>query len=522
MAEVSIPAPTAETEPPKFLGCTPDFELPVDYPLKHMEYAKLKRSIKLPKLHSDDRDFHHSKSSKDCFMNLWQGNVEMHWKEIWNKNPDINGLYLCIVADDKIRELINNNAQDDDDEPAVALMHDKYVLIIRICQVGPVAPDSHVGYSPVSNLSYDNSPIKPFYHLSQLEALMFRMIHRFYRLYANALSLFFQDQVHTQMHMFYMREQQWFSEDIDNLMIWSDVKLFTGSAHYETQAYPMLCLAKSLQAKGRFVEACKLYEDVVNFWGHLCNEGSKKCIPRNSITPTMVMKNCGYSYRHANLLAEAERCFVRSLWIDVMQQERSGERTRSWCFDDITYETLQYMTDVYALYHIVKSVHAAGLLPYDKMPDITVLDPRLFPLMLGLVHTAGQDFSGNLAPLRQKLIRSFSPPNVILSLQQVKNKFVASPMAARKALKDVVSSRTLISVEQFRKNLYKYHNTNKSAFVLTVADAAACLDQLSIGETSEELCKQTIRGMVHRASLENPQGLLQMAESSRVLWKGMS
>jgi hypothetical protein len=489
---------------PRFLGCDdPKYELPEDHPLRNMVYASMKRPAKLPKLHSEDRDFK-CRLSKEYFMKLWSGDVEVHWKEVWDRPPNINGLYLCVAADDLAHDLMSTL----DPGPSPPLHHDRYVLAIRLCPIGPVRPDSDVGCSPVSNLSYDHSPLRSFYHLSQLESLMFRIMHRFYRVFAYRLSHFHLDQVHSQLKMFFVRENQWFTESLDVLMIWADVLIFVGTGIYEQQMYPVLCIGKTLQAKGRFNEAAALYEDVVNHWDHLNNQGSKRH-PTNAIDSTAVMKNAGTAHRHADDLVEAERCLVRAIWIDCNRQERRGERTSVWEWDATTFETVNYLVDVYVLWHIVHHVHAKGLLTYEEMPKVGHLDARLFPILAGLLDTAAQG-----TPAKMDLRNTYSV-NALAAVQQIKNRFVASPGAARTAIHKAATSQTPISVEQFRENLYSYHNARRRPFVLKVSNSSACLDQLNVKSSSETgHCMRLVREQVHRSSLETPAGVMQMAECS--------
>ncbi|KAL3913478.1 MAG: hypothetical protein SGARI_000637 [Bacillariaceae sp.] len=308
---------------PKFLGHHPEYNLPDDHPLKDMAYAEIERSAKLPKYHSEDRDFK-CKPSKEYFKKLWDGDVEMHWREVWDNDPI--GFYLCVVADDMARDLISTL------DPVPELHCDKYVLSICISQPSQpyCSPDSCVGSSPCSNLSYDNNPLKSFYHLSQLESLMFRMIHRFYRIYANQLSFFNLDQVNAHLKIFYMKENLRFTESIDVDMIRADVIVFGENGTYHNQIHPIRKLSQALQGKGRCSEAARICESIVAHWDHLNNVVTG---PENGFEPSQVMRDAGQAYHHAHRLADAERCLVKAIWMDCNQQQRLGKPTSVWEWD---------------------------------------------------------------------------------------------------------------------------------------------------------------------------------------------
>ncbi|KAL3912994.1 MAG: hypothetical protein SGILL_006669 [Bacillariaceae sp.] len=481
---------------PKFLGHNPDYDVPDDHPRKDMVYAKMQRSATLPKYHSEDRDFK-CQPSKEYFKKLWDGTVELRWKEVWDRK---DGLYLCVVADDMARNLISTL------DPVPELQHDKYILSIRIFQrfsgLG-LQPHHSVGDKPFTSLVYDNSPLKPFYHLSQLESLMFRVIHRFYREFACQLSFFYLSQLHAQLHIFYMRENQRFTESIDVDMIWADVVLFGENDTYENQVFPVLTLARSFQAKGKILESARLCEDVVDHWDHLNN---KMADPKKAIHKTWVMKQAGESYQIAPNYAEAERCLVNAIWMECNQQERLGKHTSTWVFDEKSMEFMEPLVSLYSKYHIVHHVAQAGLLTYEEMPQLGDLDPRLFPILIALLDTAAQG-----TPASNQLYKEYSG-NVSWCVQQVKNKFVASPKAARTAIKKAATSATPISVDQFRSNLYQYHNTTKAPFVLQVTNSSACLDQLNIKTTATPRIKKILREQVHRSSVEQADFAMQVAE----------
>eukprot|EP00581_Thalassiosira_minuscula_P004804 CAMPEP_0183737564 /NCGR_PEP_ID=MMETSP0737-20130205/52342_1 /TAXON_ID=385413 /ORGANISM="Thalassiosira miniscula, Strain CCMP1093" /LENGTH=564 /DNA_ID=CAMNT_0025971873 /DNA_START=92 /DNA_END=1786 /DNA_ORIENTATION=+ len=490
------------TEEPKLLGQSPSSSLTAvvdkDHPFADMKYnQELKRPTKLAKVHSQDKyDFENS-TVKKYFKSVWEGeDLQIDWQERWDENDVYNnGLYLCLVANERARTKMI---------PEDELIDGKYALWMRFIQnpLSGIPKGDTAGPGRNANaagLIVDVEPLKKHLTIPQRDSLMGRIRHHFLRQNANQLSMFFFDQMCFFLFEYYSQEK-WYSEAVDVCMVMADTMLYGNKQSHPDQVLLMNKLGESLEGQGRYSEAATVYEDIGNHWNHLSNRygSNPKFVPN----PTQIWTNAGLAHKRAKNYSEAERCYVHALWIDINQHESLGvpqglQPVADWTMDKgNACIALSNLISVYGQWHIVHYLKKANLIDETTAPDVSDLDSRGFPILNALAKMAG-------APINL----SISHANHSKCIEQVKNKFVATPAAAKLALyKSLVGgdedggSR----VESFRKKLFSYHKAKKE-FKVQLWDPKGYVAKLGIGRDGQKLDKNMARDTVLEGS--NPEGI---------------
>jgi hypothetical protein len=338
-------------------------------------------------------------------------------------------VYLCVLADPGDQEM--NDPLD------VSLLNKKYSLVLRINEDGISAESSDF--------------VKSWYSESQLEALYVRIVHRFYRSHACLLCedhLFDIRQVLTKKY----DDSANYKLQLDAATVYCDVLMFS-KQHQESDQFPLQLklLAARFLLRHRFEQAASMFEDIGALWQHLCPDKFRKS---NHAEEVGIWELAGLArYRLGNFL-QAEGHFLHALGVDFLFK-------KEWHLNDERNAfAFAKLRRLYMLPHVVPILLRDRLISADEAPAVDMFDKRLYPILTGLLLSAGVDEEA--FRINSDLLTS--------STRQVKPKFVASQEAAENAIRDALGFRdnatTPASVDEFRKTILSYHNAKRKPFKL--------------------------------------------------------
>lgn len=389
------------------------------------EYANLKRRGKLPKLPADLRRFK-SQKAKDYFMELWEGGFELDWKQSDGDESEqyAHGLLLCVVA--QATDKVNISGMHSEIDPP-----GKYTLVLRLSCVFGEKILREIEQYALGNV----------YSSIQLRALSIRILHRFYRSNACHLSEFNLRNIFGFLASEYkIIQNDHFRERIDVYMVKVDMDLFYqfGTMSGETvMAFHHLVLV--YMSIHRYERAAILFEELGRLRKLICPEGC------DFPSEHEAWELAGIAHKRSGHFSDAERCFLRALWIEL---SRTSEA--QWAVGSDILGTLQGLVKLYATPHVVDTLLKTGMITEGEAPNVRSLDERLHPILDGLVEVIKDNALSH-------------SPSV---LRQIKNKYTATQASATKALKVALGfqgeNASPPTVESFRKKLLSYRKAKRS------------------------------------------------------------
>ena len=453
------------------------------------KYSELKRPAKLPRMHSQDASFP-SKKAENYYRQMRDGTFQMRWNERWNEAPD-RKLHLCVLADEHARELI----------PEANLIEDQYVLVITLFPANanfqPWESSVESGGGAFAYTRID--PLHSLFDTSQINHLVLRVLHRFFRSHAYQLSQCYLEQMYIHLERFY-RGEGWNSDWVDIGMTMTDTLLLPAYSNksnhqYANQVYFMRNLGDALLSKGRFADAAVVWEEIGTHWSGLSNEsGTQK--------QHLIWADAGVAYQCAVRYGDAERCFVNALWAAVHQHKVIGQNLHTFAADWNIHEcdTQRSLPDtqleiislirMYADWHIVQCLLKEGLVSEKDLPNMDSVDKRCFPILNGLALAAG---------VKWVWVPELFLLNKHASLQQVKSKFVATEHAAQRAILNALSfsgSDSSSLVTSFRNKLLSYQKPKRKGFKLHLTNPQFYVDQISTDRQSKKIRKSKGRDSI--------------------------
>ena len=233
---------------------------------------------------------------------------------------------------------------------------------------------------------------------------------------------------------------------------------------FDQQVYYGVDLGNVLETKGRIVDAAKLFEDIGNYWTSLTNHFDA--------SPTRIWQQAAIAWRKIGDYAQAERCYIRSLWADRHQYERweidndgrhfsrinnnENDGSSLWNLNEsVTRPVLSELVSLYDDCRTIRYLIKENFVDPDEVPNVDWYDDRMFGILDGLLYAAGVCQTNKQHSLGYIIGRD--------ATFYVKNKFTATPHAANKALQKVLAAQSSsndgpISAKEFYTRLFAFHN----------------------------------------------------------------